>query len=241
MRRMLLVGVVLLLSFFSIDAFAAVYKLETGVITNIDPQNIDGNWSVIYNGGAELGSTYPWSLFPGWMASLGVSSSERIGGNYSFKMHMKVYNPSGHWGVAATNSYNINNVLHVDAGTYVISGFFYKDYPISGGMYLDLNDLAVLDNNNEPTNDNIIVDKQALGWQFVYGVFRFTTPRNLSIRVVRDSLFYSGEDFYFDDISLTPMNEFRAPTSPLNSMVPEPVSSGLFLLGLAGIIFRKNR
>ena len=223
---------IVIVSFYSNNALATVYKLETGVITNIDPQNVTGNWNVIYNGGAETGATYPWSIFPGWMASLGVSSEEKLNGNYSFKMHMKVNNPSGHWGAAAKHF----NIL-ITPGIYVISGFFYKDYTISGGMYLDLNDLYVYDTNHNHVNDNIVVDKQALGWQFVYGIFNFTTPTYVSVRVVRDSLFYAGEDFYFDDVAITPIDNFRAPSS----VVPEPITSGLFLIGITGIILRKNR
>ncbi len=229
-----IVGVISILCIFSMNSFATVYKLETGVITGIEPQNLTGNWNVIYNGGGELGATTGWSVFPGWMASLSLDTFHKIAGNYSFKMHMKVNNPNWRWGAAASN------YASVSSGKYVISGFFYKDYSITGGMYLDLNDLAVYDTSNNSVSDNIMVDRVAAGWQFIYGVFDFDGPRTLHIRVVRDSAFSAGEDFYFDDIAVTPLSEFHAPLHPSNSVVPEPVSGGLFLLGLAGIIFKKK-
>ncbi len=227
----LVMAVFVLVSFPEVGS-SALYRLDSGLITGIDPSAIgDGYWTVVKNGGAEEGTTNHWYINVSYMADLSVSSDAVAFGDYAFRMHTKIDNDKP-WGVAAVGPYTSWS----EPFEVVVSGFVYFPKAIAGHVYLDLSDIYCTGLNGEPNNDNLLADPRTPGWQFVYGIFRMTSHYNFRPRVVIDTDFKKDSVFYFDDISITGYDEFRFP-----AMVPEPASGALLLTGLPLLLFRRRR
>ncbi len=230
--RLILAVYLFALVLVPVMGYSALYRLDSGRITGIDPSALaDGYWTVVRNGGAEEGTANYWYINIPSMAGLSVSTDAVAFGDYSFKMRTKVNNYSS-WGVAAVGPYTSWS----EPFELVVSGFVYFPEAIDGHVYIDLSDVPCIGLNGEPNNENLMADPSTPGWQFVYGIFRMTSHYNFRPRVVIDSYFKKDSVFYFDDISITGYDEFRFP-----AMVPEPVSGALLLMGLPFALFRRRR
>ncbi len=209
---------------------AAIYRLERGVIKNLEPGRTSGFWTLAPNGGAENGVINPWYVpYPASLkGALSVSSEHVFNGNYAFKMIAKVDNLDT-WGMAACVD------VTVDKGTYVIGGFMYFDGTNAnvGRTYFDFGDIYLYDEAGNFTRDDAIpADTSSVGWQYVYGIFKFTSSTRFILRFVRDGVFSKGTSVWFDDVSITNWHDYRAPQT--NAVVPEPLTINLIGLGLLG-------
>lgn len=92
--------------------------------------------------------------------------------------------------------------------TYVLSGFFRSPSgPAKATVYLDMNDLRA-EASAVPVMDGG-------SWVFAWDTYRVPTNRTaLTIRCVRDSCGFIGdEDILFDEVALTPYDQFVPPTA----------------------------
>ena len=160
-----------------------------------------------------------------WKGRFSTTTDVSVSGNKS-----AVAAPVGNYSGAG---YSLNLYgLDVEPNTeYVLSGFFNTKDVSQGRAFLDMWGAEV--------NINVGASELAYGddvWQFGHG--SFTTGANQTttlIRLVHDGSMIVGEKVYFDDIGLTKASEFVAPT-----VVPEPMSVSLVLLGVVGGICRRG-
>ncbi len=229
MKRLVLLVVVFMVVAVGLSKIgsAEIYRIERGVIKDLEPGRTSGQWSLVENGGAESGSITPWYVpSPGSTKGfLSVSSEHVFDGKYAFEMGTVVDNPD-RWGIAGCID------VTLEKGIYVIGGFVYFDGTNVGRTYFDLGDVFLYDESGQRTKDDSIpTDPSSIGWQYVYGIFEFTEDTNLRLRFVRDGAFSKNTSVWFDDVSITPQDQYRAPHS---NVVPEPFTVGLMGLGLLG-------
>ena len=185
-----------------------------------------GSWTLIDNGNFENG-------LDGW-------SNSTSPGN--FALDSTLFMSSSHSVRSVPNSgfdgpgFALSHSVDITGGeTYVLSGFINTRDMATGNLYIDMNDVAF-----DPNLGSGELSYNTDEWQFLYQSFLPDAGvSSLTVRLVHDSNVPSGESGYFDDIAITPVSSFVAPT-----VVPEPsistlMGAGLSLLAING--WRRRR
>lgn len=161
-----------------------------------------GSYTVIPNGGFELGNMSGYSDIISSRGVFRVSSQSPFAGSFSARSETAAnFNGFGYG--------ELSNSIAVTPGQrYVLSAFFYPGNITSGTLYIDLNDASF---DVQPTA-TIGIDQ----WQFAYEYF-VPTVSTVNVRLVRDGLVQVGQFGFIDQVAITPAANFAPALA-----VPEP-------------------
>jgi len=155
-----------------------------------------GNWTIVSNGDFSNGLTGWLNEDPHNRGSFAISDEYAISGDTSAKA-IPSESFEG-WGFALYKSVSVTPNQE-----YVLSGFFVRDCHAS--LYLDLADASF-----EKTVAASI--PYSTNWQFCWDYFTVPPDVNqVNLRLCYDGIVYLAEHGYFDDVAITPANEFEPP------------------------------
>lgn len=208
---------------FSILAALTLVVLEAaaaraGIVLNPAPGT--GQYDLLPNGGFETGTMADWpDQLPNGNAGLGefvASTAMPFAGNFSAQAVPTV-------SFSGPGFAEITDPLPVTVGeTYVLSAFFNTSDLTSGNLYVDTAGWGV--------NLQILPQTGLSGWQFLWA--DFTAPISTArFRLVRDGAVETGQYGYIDDVALTPVQDFVAP-----SAVPEPGTLQMFATAFCAVV-----
>ncbi len=213
---------------------ATIYRLGSKIVYDVDLSQDVWSWNTLANGGAEAGNLSNWFVNVVYMMDVQASTEQVALGDYSFKATAKENMPT--WGAALI----YQNRVHLSPGEYVLSALFFFDGSSGvGTASLDLNDETMFWPSGGKVGDNFLADPSHPGWQLVIG--EFSTDRDIWVRprVVRDNGVVKGTVVFFDEVALTPKENFYYRRS--GNVVPEPANSMMFLLGLVGYLGSRRK
>jgi hypothetical protein len=201
--------------------------------TVLNPTPGTGSYAVLANGGFETGLAN-WPYTAGSGGGFASSNADSFLGDGSIVTNT-LTNVTGE---AAGYARQSDEFTVTGGETYVLSGFF-NTLDIAGGkLYLDLSDVSfdlfVGSTMDDPINGT--------DWFFAWGEFTVpstSTSMNLRVRVVRDSTRVIGELGYVDEVAVTPISQFRAPTSVVP--LPSAALAGFGLLAVLGGLRHRRR
>ena len=179
-----------------------------------------GNWTTVPNGSFENGLT-GWDLEDPHDHGVYLASNEMAtDGAYSAKGIASATFPI--YGFALRQYVSV-----VPGQEYVLSGSFSKFY--NSHLTLDLDDVAF----EVQPYAHVVAPST---WQFAWETF--TVPAGVNsvrVRLLFDTNVVLGEYGYFDEVAVTPVNDFSPP-----SVVPEPATLGLLAMGGLALLRRRK-
>lgn len=156
-----------------------------------------GHWTVVPDGGFEVGDMGGWGLIAE-RGQFGATTAEAAVGRYS--AIGQAYAQFDGYGFAAATE-----AATKPGHTYVLSGFVKAPTARRGtNFYIDLNDI--------PGEVNIGPDYGIAEWQFVWAETPPLEANSVVVRLVVDGTVGVDDVAYFDEIALTPSDEFQPPT-----------------------------
>lgn len=116
---------------------------------------------------------------------------------------------------------------------YVLSAFIRGD-ETGGSVGLDIGNYGGQAWYYEGTVANALNASTINNWYFAYTVFEANNP-SMRVRLIRNPQTIPYATSYFDDVAITPLNEFVAPT-----VVPEPGTMAALGMGALALARRKK-
>lgn len=157
-----------------------------------------GNWTVVPNGGFEMGDLSEWTRRSTPSGGFEASDDQAAVGAQAAKAVASAIGGEGF-------TLESTPVAVVEGRQYVLSGFFHAEDVSSGKLYIDLTDA--------PFEVNVLSESGLPGWQFAWGTFTVTDEfESVIVRTVRGGPVTAGEHGYFDEIAVTPASQFLPPS-----------------------------
>ncbi len=181
-----------------------------------------GNYTTIPGGTFEVSDP-----LTGWFQSFMVSSvtSPTLWGD---RVGLVTFPANGFYAVHKP----LENSLVVGQ-QYVLSGFMRAEEP-GGSLAIDVGNFAGQFWNQTAATAVQVDESNLTKWTFGYVIFTADNP-SMTVRLVRNGPTVLNANNFFDDIAVTPVNSFVAPTP-----VPEPATMTALALGLLALARRRN-